>query len=69
MTKQRAEALIAWRRRSVMPPERHHVQLAAKHRLPAMYQWREFVEAGGLMAYGPNHAECPARRLPTWTRS
>jgi putative ABC transport system substrate-binding protein len=28
--------------------------LAAKHRLPAMYHLREFVEAGGFMAYGPN---------------
>jgi|SRR5215831_12108500 len=30
------------------------VELAAKHRLPAMYLFRESVEAGGLMAYGPN---------------
>src|SRR6266849_7669062 len=28
------------------------IQLAAKHRLPAIYDWREHVEAGGLMAYG-----------------
>jgi putative ABC transport system substrate-binding protein len=26
--------------------------LAAKHRLPAMYQWREHAAEGGLMAYG-----------------
>jgi putative ABC transport system substrate-binding protein len=28
------------------------VDLAAKHRLPAIYPWREFVEAGGLLSYG-----------------
>ena len=27
-------------------------ELASKHRLPAMYAFREHVEAGGLMAYG-----------------
>ena len=28
------------------------IQLAAKHRLPAIYDWRDHVEEGGLMAYG-----------------
>ena len=29
-------------------------ELVARHRLPAMYPFREFVQAGGLMAYGTN---------------
>ena len=29
------------------------IALAAKHRLPAIYEWREAVEAGGLVSYGP----------------
>jgi putative ABC transport system substrate-binding protein len=33
------------------------IDLAAKHRLPAMYGSREFVEAGGLIAYGANFAD------------
>jgi putative ABC transport system substrate-binding protein len=32
------------------------VDFAAQHRLPAMYEEREFVDAGGLMAYGPSLA-------------
>jgi putative tryptophan/tyrosine transport system substrate-binding protein len=31
--------------------------LAARHRLPTTYELREFVEAGGLMAYAPSITE------------
>jgi putative tryptophan/tyrosine transport system substrate-binding protein len=30
------------------------IMLAARHRLPAVYPYRFFVDAGGLMSYGPN---------------
>jgi putative tryptophan/tyrosine transport system substrate-binding protein len=30
------------------------VALAARHRLPAVYPYRFFIEAGGLISYGPN---------------
>jgi putative ABC transport system substrate-binding protein len=30
--------------------------LTLRHSMPAIYQFREFVAAGGLMAYGTNHA-------------
>jgi ABC-type uncharacterized transport system substrate-binding protein len=30
------------------------VDLAATSRLPTMYSWRMYVDAGGLMAYGPS---------------
>ena len=36
-------------------------RLAAQHRLPSMFEAREFVEAGGLLAYGPNIAEMTRR--------
>jgi putative ABC transport system substrate-binding protein len=37
------------------------VELAASHRLPAIYDRAEFVEAGGLMSYGMNLAELSRR--------
>jgi putative ABC transport system substrate-binding protein len=33
------------------------VLLAARHAVPAIYEWRDFTEAGGLMSYGTNLAD------------
>jgi putative tryptophan/tyrosine transport system substrate-binding protein len=35
--------------------------LALEHRLPSIYQFRESVEAGGLMSYGPDRRQIYAR--------
>lgn len=40
----------------VFTARRQVVALAAKHRLPAVYWQREFVDAGGLVSYGSNVA-------------
>jgi putative tryptophan/tyrosine transport system substrate-binding protein len=46
----------------LIPYRRLIVELVEKSRLPAMYGLREFVEAGGLMAYEPDFGEA-ARRM------
>lgn len=33
------------------------VALAARHRIPTMYEWREFVDAGGLISYSPRRTD------------
>jgi putative ABC transport system substrate-binding protein len=37
------------------------ITLAAAHRLPAIYEDREFVQDGGLISYGPNIADMTRR--------
>src|SRR5437870_3294124 len=54
MTNARAGALIIFPSPMFYVHHRRLVDLAAKHRLPAMYVFREAVEAGGLMCYGAN---------------
>jgi putative ABC transport system substrate-binding protein len=57
MTRERAGALTVLSNSLFFNQRRRLVDLAAKNRLPTVYSVREFVDAGGLMAYGPNFAE------------
>jgi putative ABC transport system substrate-binding protein len=54
MARQGADGLLTCEDALTVAQRRRNVTLAAAHRLPAVYPQREFVEAGGLMAYGPN---------------
>ncbi len=54
MTRQRASALITFSDPVIVHHGRRIVDLAAKSRLPAIYSFREAVDAGGLMFYGPS---------------
>jgi putative ABC transport system substrate-binding protein len=44
-------------------------ELAAKNRLPAVFEFREFADAGGLMAYGRMCPTSVDALPPTWTNS
>jgi putative ABC transport system substrate-binding protein len=53
LTRARAEALTVLTSVLFTSERRRLVDLAAKHRLPAVYPVRDFVDDGGLMSYGP----------------
>jgi putative ABC transport system substrate-binding protein len=57
MTRVRAGALTVLPSNMFNTERRRLVDLAAKNRLPAVYERREFVDAGGLMSYGSNFAD------------
>ncbi len=52
MTRERADALITFPSTMLFAEGKRIVDLAAKHRLPSMFNAREFVDLGGLIAYG-----------------
>ena len=64
-TKERAGALITLDDAFVFTQRTRIVKLAAKSRLPAIYGFREFVDAGGLMSYATNLADM-YRRAATY---
>jgi putative ABC transport system substrate-binding protein len=65
MTRERAGAVVVLPSPMLFGEHERIVDLAARSRLPAMYQAREFVDAGGLASYGPNLADL-FRRAATY---
>jgi putative ABC transport system substrate-binding protein len=55
MVRNRVEALLVRADPGLIDLQRHEIaELTEKHRLPAVYLLRIFVDAGGLMSYGPD---------------
>jgi len=65
MTRARAGALAVLATPVFDSERRRLVDLAAKNRLPTVYSYRSYVEAGGLMSYGPDLADS-FRRAATY---
>jgi putative ABC transport system substrate-binding protein len=61
IVRDRADAVYAPETPINVRQKRLLVDLALEHRLPAIYGSREYVEAGGLMSYGPNYSELFSR--------
>jgi putative ABC transport system substrate-binding protein len=59
------DAMIVLADRSLLAHRMEIVNFASKSRLPAMYPYRAYVEAGGLMSYAPSDPE-QFRRAATY---
>src|SRR5215470_5352992 len=59
--RQRVEAILMYDCSSLHPSAARIAELAMKNRLPALYPFSYYPEAGGLMSYGPS-AKDAARR-------
>jgi len=51
------DAIIVANGSVTLTSRRQVMELAAKHRLPAMYNNREFIDAGGLITYGVSYPD------------
>ncbi len=65
MTRGHAEALVVMSDALFLAQREQIVTLATRSHLPAVYEFREFADARGLMSYGPSIAEL-YRRLATY---
>ncbi len=52
MAKRQADALLVTGDPFFFSRRAHLIALAERHRLPAIYEWRQFALEGGLMSYG-----------------
>ena len=65
-TKERAGAVLVLGSPAFFPERRQLAELALRHRLPTSFQRPDYVEAGGLMSYGPDVNDI-LRRLADYT--
>jgi putative tryptophan/tyrosine transport system substrate-binding protein len=65
MTREHADALVVISNELFFGHRSQLAELTGRHRLPAMFHLREYAEAGGLMAYGPDAADM-YRRAATY---
>ena len=57
MTRERIDAVVVVNSPLVYLERKRIAALALKHRLPTIYGGAEYVDAGGLLAYGPSYPE------------
>ena len=61
MARERPDALLVLPDRLLLHHRALIMDFATRHRLPGVHPYRELVEAGGLMSYGPSYADMHRR--------
>jgi putative tryptophan/tyrosine transport system substrate-binding protein len=61
IVKERAGALLVLADRLFLHHRTRIMDFAVQHRLPGVHAYRELVEAGGFMSYGPSYADMHRR--------
>jgi putative ABC transport system substrate-binding protein len=61
MARERPDALLVLTDRLFLHHRALIMDFATRHRLPGVHAYRELVEAGGLMSYGPSYADMHRR--------
>jgi putative ABC transport system substrate-binding protein len=61
IAKERPDALLVLADRLLLHHRARLMDFAIQHRLPGVYAYRELVEAGGLMSYGPSYEDMHRR--------
>ena len=61
MLRERPEALFVLADRLFLHHRKRIMDFAVEHRLPGVHAYRELVEVGGLMCYGPSYADMHRR--------
>ena len=61
MARERPDALLVLADRLLLHHRALIMDFATRHRLPGVHAYRELVEAGGLMSFGPSYADMHKR--------
>ena len=63
--RERVDAMLVFTHGFAVLNRARIMELAAQHRLPTLYGWRDFTDEGGLMSYGPD-IQALVRRAATY---
>jgi putative ABC transport system substrate-binding protein len=66
ITSERVDGLLVFPEILTMTHRQRIADFATKSRLPGMFGWRDYVDAGGLMSYGPDLVDIYRKRISVY---